>query len=106
MKKILGLDLGSSSIGWAVIDADSDNNPIKIEDIGCRIVPIDGDELGKFIKGQAISKNADRTAKRTMRKGYDRYQQRRETLKVFLNQLGMEYDSTLKGLTPVQLWGV
>ena len=105
MKQILGLDLGSSSIGWAVISTEDDNSIKSINDIGCRIVPIDSDELGKFVKGQAISKNADRTIKRTIRKGYDRYQQRRKNLISELKSVGMMYDKSLVGLTPVQLWG-
>jgi CRISPR-associated endonuclease Csn1 len=36
IKKILGLDLGTNSIGWALLSA-SDNNPEKILDLGCRI---------------------------------------------------------------------
>lgn len=106
MKQILGLDLGSSSIGWAVISTEDDNSIKSINDMGCRIVPIDSDELGKFVKGQAISKNADRTIKRTIRKGYDRYQQRREKLISELESVGMMYDKSLVGLTPVQLWGL
>ena len=85
MKRILGLDLGSSSIGWAIIEEYSkeilteESTPIKdkIVAIGSRIIPLSTDESTQFSKGQAITKNAERTSKRTQRKGYDRYQQRR-----------------------------
>jgi CRISPR-associated endonuclease Csn1 len=88
MKKILGLDLGSSSIGWAVVEerskeviAEADfSETDKIVAIGSRIVPLTTDESTQFSKGQALTKNADRTAKRTQRKGYDRYQLRRHLL--------------------------
>ena len=30
MKKILGLDLGTNSIGWAVVNADIENEETKI----------------------------------------------------------------------------
>jgi CRISPR-associated endonuclease Csn1 len=36
MKKILGLDLGTNSIGWALIDADEKN----ILGMGSRIIPM------------------------------------------------------------------
>ena len=48
MKKILGLDLGTNSIGWAVVNADKsdlqNNNSyelIGIEAAGSRIIPMD-----------------------------------------------------------------
>jgi len=78
-KKILGLDLGVGSIGWAVIE-ETDNKPQQILSMGSRIVPLSKDDSDQFQKGQAITKNADRTAKRTARKGFDRYQLRRFTL--------------------------
>ncbi|MDE0401415.1 MAG: type II CRISPR RNA-guided endonuclease Cas9 [Candidatus Poribacteria bacterium] len=36
-KKILGLDLGTNSIGWALLEADKDLKPRKVIDMGCRI---------------------------------------------------------------------
>lgn len=78
-KKILGLDLGVGSIGWALIETE-DNQPQQILGMGSRIVPISKDDNDQFSKGQAISKNADRTARRTARKGYNRYQMRRALL--------------------------
>jgi len=38
-KKILGLDLGVGSVGWALIETE-DNQPKRILGIGSRIVPI------------------------------------------------------------------
>ena len=87
-KRILGLDLGVGSIGWALIET-TDNKPEQIVGMGCRIVPISKDDNDQFSKGQAISKNADRTARRTARKGYDRYQLRRALLTQVLRQNGM-----------------
>ena len=85
MKRVLGLDLGSTSIGWAIIEENSvevtdamyDGKSDKIVAIGSRIIPLTTDESTQFSKGQALTKNADRTAKRTQRTGYDRYQLRR-----------------------------
>ena len=87
-KKILGLDLGVGSIGWALIETENDQ-PKQIVGMGSRIVPISKDDNDQFSKGQAISKNADRTARRTTRKGYDRYQLRRALLTQVLRQNGM-----------------
>ena len=88
MKRILGLDLGSASIGWAIIEECSkevlsaEDNVVKdkIVAIGSRIIPLSVDESTQFSKGQALTKNADRTKARTQRKGYDRYQLRRSLL--------------------------
>lgn len=111
MKRILGLDLGSSSIGWAVIEEYSKEilaeEPAPIKDkiiaIGSRIIPLSTDESTQFSKGQALTKNADRTSKRTQRKGYDRYQLRRALLIDKLKQLGM-HDGTTLQLTKLELW--
>ena len=111
MKRILGLDLGSSSIGWAVIEEHSkevlseDTIPEKdkIVAIGSRIIPLSTDESSQFSKGQALTKNADRTKYRTQRKGYDRYQLRRVLLIDKLKQLGMHDGTTLK-LSKLELW--
>lgn len=70
MKRVLGLDLGPTSLGWAIIEENSneviqENNLIhkkdKIIAIGSRIVPLNTDESNQFSKGQALTKNADRT---------------------------------------------
>lgn len=87
-KYILGLDLGVGSIGWALIETE-DDQPRRIIGMGSRIVPVSKDDSDQFSKGQAISKNADRTARRTTRKGYDRFQLRRALLTQILRQNGM-----------------
>lgn len=76
-KKILGLDLGTTSIGWAFIH-ENDLQP-KVR-LGVRITPLTSDERDKFNKGQTISTNQDRTLKRGARKTLDRYQLRRKKL--------------------------
>lgn len=113
MKRVLGIDLGSTSIGWAIIDEYSSEvtsnteatilNNDKIVAIGSRIIPLTTDESSQFSKGQAITKNSDRTLKRTQRKGYDRYQLRRSALLKELSELGMYNGSTLH-LSKLALW--
>ena len=66
MKNILGLDLGSGSIGWAVIKEDENNRVIL--GLGSRIIPLSVDDATQFTQGKSITKNADRTAIRTQRK--------------------------------------
>ena len=105
MKKVLGLDLGVGSIGWCLVEKDDKNIPLRIIRMGSRIVPITKEEENGYTRGNAISKNADRTTKRTARKCYDRYQLRRKALVNLLKRCGMMPD---KGLileqSPLDLW--
>lgn len=88
MKKILGLDLGTNSIGWAVVSTDENSNPRKIEDVGSRIIPMDAEEMGKFNTGNTISKTAGRTKFRATRRLRERNHLRRERLHRVLHILG------------------
>ena len=105
MKKVLGLDLGVGSIGWCLIEKDDKNVPLRIIRMGSRIVPISTNEETGYTKGNAVSKNADRTAKRTARKCYDRYQLRRQALVSLLRRLGMEPGKKLMlEQAPLEIW--
>lgn len=106
MKKILGLDLGVGSCGWSLIQVTDDYQPTDILGLGSRVIPLSTNDSDEFSKGKAISKNANRTAKRTQRRGYDRYQQRRLTLRKKLNHLGMLPDDSLVGLDILLLWNL
>ena len=79
MKRILGLDLGTNSIGWALVNIDANGNPIHIEGMGSRIIPM-GSEKIDYEKGATISKNADRREKRQTRRMGKRYKLRRNKL--------------------------
>ncbi len=63
MKKILGLDLGTNSIGWAIIEKGNGNGHIIKS--GSRIIPMDTATLGDFANGNTKSQTKERTAKRT-----------------------------------------
>ena len=104
MKKILGLDLGTTSIGWALINVDENNNPIDIQNMGVRIVPLSENEGDKFTKGLDITINADRTRERGARRNYDRYQLRRQALTDKMRQLDMLPDEHLIKLPMMELW--
>ncbi len=81
MKKILGLDLGTSSIGWALVnEAENEGEKSEIIKLGVRVNPLTVDELLNFEKGKSITTNADRTLKRSMRRNLQRYKLRRENL--------------------------
>lgn len=83
MKKILGLDLGTNSIGWAVINASNKDNQeelINISASGSRIIPMDAATLGDFAKGNPKSQTAERTRLRGIRRLLERSLLRRERL--------------------------
>jgi CRISPR-associated endonuclease Csn1 len=88
-KKILGLDIGTNSIGGALISLpesfDDYGKEGNIEWIGSRIIPLDGDYLTKFESGaQTETKAAFRRVKRGSRRLKHRYKLRRTRLiKVF-----------------------
>lgn len=75
MERILGLDLGVGSIGWALIEKEDTGN--RIVDMGVRVVPLTSDDEKEFSQGNAITKNQKRRIKRGIRRGQDRFQQRR-----------------------------
>lgn len=103
-KKILGLDLGTNSIGWALIEVDEKNKPIRIIAMGSRIIPLNSDDRDQFQKGQAISKNQDRTIRRTQRKGYDRKQLKKSDLKKILKELNIFPSEELMKLSSLEIW--
>ncbi|MCQ2271654.1 MAG: type II CRISPR RNA-guided endonuclease Cas9 [Bacteroidales bacterium] len=81
MKKILGLDLGVGSIGWAYVNqAETKNENSEIIKIGVRVNPLTVDEQTNFEKGKSITTNADRTLKRSMRRNLQRFKLRRDEL--------------------------
>ena len=96
MKKILGLDLGTNSIGWAVVNADEETRddgtrylkPNSISAAGSRIIPMSADILGDFEKGNSISQTAERTRMRMARRLHERALLRRERLLRILSLLG------------------
>jgi len=74
MAKILGLDLGTNSIGWALID-DKLN---KILGVGSRIFPMGVENLGDG--DNEMSKNAGRTGARGVRRQFFRRRLRKKVL--------------------------
>lgn len=96
MKKILGLDLGTNSIGWALVnESENENEKSSIIKLGVRVNPLTVDELTNFEKGKSITTNADRTLKRSMRRNLQRYKLRRENLIEILKENNFISDETI-----------
>lgn len=89
MKKILGLDLGTNSIGWALVEKGENINEKtdKILGMGSRIIPMDQAQMGEFDKGNSVSQTAERTSYRGVRRLRERTLLRRERLHRVLNIL-------------------
>lgn len=89
IKKILGLDLGISSIGWAYVLEDAENKEnSKILDMGVRADLLSSDEKSNFFKIKGETKNALRSSQRSARSTRRRYQERRKNLLQLLKSLG------------------
>lgn len=84
MSKILGLDLGTNSIGWALID----DSKHKIINAGSRIIPMDAATLGDYETGNLKSPASERTDFRGIRRLYERAKLRRERLLRVLHVMG------------------
>lgn len=107
MKKILGLDLGTNSIGWAVVnEAEKEGEKSSIIKLGVRTISYDNfvntasgkecmDAISDFNGGKAISCNAGRTKSRSARRNLQRYKLRREHLKNLLKEHRLIDDATI-----------
>ncbi|WP_051349496.1 type II CRISPR RNA-guided endonuclease Cas9 [Chryseobacterium gregarium] len=98
MKTILGLDLGTNSIGWALVQQDFKNKQGNILGMGSRIIPMSQDILGDFGKGNSVSQTAERTRYRSVRRLRERFLLRRERLHRVLHVLNFlpeHYDAQI-----------
>lgn len=103
MIQILGIDLGVSSIGWALIKI-SEFGDNEIINIGSRIIPLTVDETTGFTKGNGETPDRQRTAKRTMRKMNDRSKRRKKKILFLLDKYKLNFPDELLKLDPLQLW--
>lgn len=96
MKKILGLDLGTNSIGWALVnEAENNEEKSSIVKLGVRANPLTIDEQKNFEQGKSITTNADRTLKRSMHRNLQRYKLRRQNLIEVLTDKGFITKETI-----------
>ena len=84
MKYRLGFDIGSTSLGWACIMLDDNDQPCGIHDFGVRIFP-----SGRNDKTKAPT-SVERRQKRGARRNRDRYLKRRQRLLEAMIRLGLQ----------------
>lgn len=89
-KYTLGLDLGSSSLGWALIELDADDNPLCLMNAGVRIFDpgVVGGET-EIEKGRDKSKASERRLARQRRKQTYRKSLRQKQLFRLLQEHGL-----------------
>lgn len=90
MSYILGLDLGTNSIGWALISTDTTGKPLGIKDCGCRI-------FQEAVEAKTRTpKNQKRQAARSARRLTSRRKERRQKLTDCLIEYGILCDDQEK----------
>ena len=95
MKKILGFDLGTTSIGWAFVqEAENAGETSSIIRAGVRVIPLSSDEQNEFESGKDVSTNVARRTSRGMRRNLDRYQLRRDKVIDLFKEIGFIGDNT------------
>lgn len=89
MQRVLGLDLGTNSIGWAVIDVPETDDPADtagaVVAMGSRIFTEGAEADGKALKTPA----KERRQKRSMRRQIHRRAQRRQRIRTELAVMGL-----------------
>ena len=110
MKRILGLDPGTNSVGWGVVDIENK----KIEGRGVRVIPMDQGVLGEFEAGNSVSQTKVRTDARGVRRLHERALLRRQRLNRTLAIMGFlpehyaeqldRYGNILDGKEPKLAW--
>ena len=109
MKKIVGLDIGVSSIGWSYVlesEIETDEETENIIELGSRIIPLSKDDTDQFSTGQSITKHKARTQKRTARKTNNRYKLRKHKLSEILKNQEININPELFNLTAFQLYAL
>lgn len=86
MQRTLGLDMGTNSIGWAVLDVPSEEGEVgEVLAMGSRIF-----KAGAEVKGNTVTTKArERREKRMMRRQIERRASRRRLLRSELIKVGM-----------------
>ncbi len=104
-KRTLGLDLGPNSIGWALVEEDSQENGGCLIDMGVRVFT---EGLDAFDTGKESSRNEKRRVARGMRRQTARRRKRRKEMTDALTSVGLwpstaeERDNLMK-LDPYEL---
>lgn len=93
MARTLGLDLGTNSVGWALIEEDG-GRPTAIVATGVRIFQEAVDAKTR------LPKNQQRRAARALRRILDRRRRRKQKLRAILLRAGLLPENLLKSATP------
>lgn len=110
MIKILGIDVGTNSLGWALILANADNEFIKLMDMGVTVFPKGNNE-------DKSGKEFSRSLARTQQRGARRLRQRRKLIKqritAFFNQIRIDIEKDIffenesnKNSDPLQVYSL
>ena len=86
MKRTLGLDLGPNSIGWAIVEEDSESKGGRLIDMGVRVFT---EGLDSFDTSKESSRNEQRRVARGMRRQTARRRKRRAAMAQALQQVGL-----------------
>jgi len=104
--RVLGLDLGTNSVGWALIEVPQTDDELgQIIGIGSRVFP-----AGLEIKaGSQVSRAATRRVARSMRRQVSRRRERKSLLRTELSKIGLlpvdgEQLAELLKIDPNTLW--
>lgn len=105
MEYVLGIDMGETSIGWAVVEI-LDDSPRRIADLGVRIFPAGAKVDEK--KGSQSTLSQERRLKRSMRRNLARRRNRKIRLRTNLEQAGLwpkeeREQAALLAMDPYQL---
>ncbi len=109
MKKIVGLDIGVSSIGWSYLlesEIETDEETEEVIELGSRIIHLSKDDTDQFSTGQSVTKHKERTQKRTARKTNNRYKLRKHQLGEVLKNQGIIINLELFNLTAHELYAL
>ena len=87
MRMILGLDLGTNSVGWALLKTDDEGKPCGIIDAGARC--FDAGVDGNLEFGKDESRNQKRREARQARRQGARRTQRTRKILLTLQSLGL-----------------
>lgn len=98
LEKIIGLDIGSNSVGWAAVTMQG-NELVELHGMGSRIIP-SNDDTKNFEQGKAQTRNADRRRYRSMRRNNQRYKLRRANLVKVLKLIGAWPEGMGESLRP------
>ncbi|MBI2559764.1 MAG: type II CRISPR RNA-guided endonuclease Cas9 [Planctomycetes bacterium] len=81
----LGLDIGTNSVGWAIVECDDNKKPTRLIDLNARIFQ----EMVEGPEYKRVPKNKNRREKRGARRLTSRYKERRTKLVKLLIENGM-----------------